>query len=107
MSLLEQAQPQKNPRYDSIFSSKLFSGLFTNRDALHSAADVLTEKYYSAKQDALLGGLNIELRPTLSLGRRYGLSVFSNAVYPTTPLRAYPFQLVGGGIQVIIDTGTS
>jgi hypothetical protein len=107
MSLLEQAPPQKQPKYDPIFSSKLFSGLFTNRDALHSAADILTEKYYTAKQDALLGGRNVELRPTLSLGRRYGLSKFSDAVYPTTPLRAYSFQLVGGGIQVIIDTGTT
>jgi len=109
MSLFESAgaPPNKQPRYAPVFQSKYFAGLFTNRSALHSAADVLTDRYYGGKPDALLGGSNVELRPTLSLGRRYGLSKFSDAVYPTTPLRAYAFQLVGGGIQVIIDCGTT
>jgi hypothetical protein len=109
MSLFETAgaPPNKQPRYAAVYQSKYFSGLVTNRNALHSAADVITERYYGGKPDALLGGLNVELRPTLSLGRRYGLTKFSDAIYPTTPLRAFSFQLTNGTIQVIVDCGTS
>src|SRR6266704_2948552 len=98
MSLFENAgaQPNKQPKYSPVFQSKYFAGLFTNRSALHSAADVLTDRYYGGKPDALLAGRNVELRPTLSLGRRYGLTKFSDAIYPTTPLRAYSFRLTDG-----------
>jgi hypothetical protein len=109
MSLFETAgaPPQKQPKYAAVYQSKYFSGLVTNRNALHSAADVITERYYGGKPDALLGGRNVELRPTLSLGRRYGLTKFSDAIYPTTPLRAFSFQLTNGTIQVIVDCGTT
>ena len=111
MSLFENAgaPPQKQPKYSPVFQSKYFTGLWTNRDPLHNAADVISERYYGGKQDALLGGKNTELRPTLRLGRRYGLSKFSDAIYPTTPLRAYPLQLADGSgqIQVIVDCGTT
>jgi hypothetical protein len=112
MSLFEQngAQPSnKQPKYSPIFQSKYFTGLYTNRNPLHSAADVITERYYGGKPDSLLGGRNVELLPTLSLGRRYGHSKFSDAIYPTTPLRAFSFQLAdgSGGIQVIIDCGST
>jgi hypothetical protein len=110
MSLFETngAQPSnKQSKWSPIFQSKYFTGLYTNRNALHGAADVITERYYGGKPDALLGGQNVELRPTLSLGRRYGLSKFSDAVYPTTPLRTFSFQLAdgSGSIQVIVDCG--
>jgi hypothetical protein len=106
-TLFESAPPNKQPRYDSLYSAKFFAGLVTNRNALHNAADVISERYYGGKNDALLSGLNVELRPTLSLGRRYGLTKFSDAIYPTTPLRAFSFQLTNGTIQVIVDTGTT
>jgi hypothetical protein len=108
-SILEQAgsQPQKSPKYVPIFIDRAFTGLFTQRAALHDPADIITTKYYGGRQDALWMGSNVELTNRLTLQRRPGLSPFSTATYPTTPNRAYSFQLIDGTIRVVIDTGST
>jgi hypothetical protein len=104
---LHGAAPQKQPKNTPIFFSKVFTGLFTNRAALHTPSDVLTERYYGGRPDALLAGKNVELTNRLTLARRPGLTLFSSAVYPTAPLSAYSFHLTDGTIQVIVDCGTT
>jgi hypothetical protein len=109
MTLLQMhgAMPQKQPKNTPVFFSRVFTGLFTNRAALHTPADVITERYYGGRPDALLEGRNVELTNRLTLARRPGLSLFSSAVYPTAPLSAYSFHLADGTIRVIVDCGTT
>lgn len=113
-SLLEisGAQPQKQPMYRAVFLDRSFTGLFTQRAALHDPADIYTSKFYGGRPDALWAGLNIELSNNLTLVRRPGLSTFNTTggagfAYPTVPQTAYAFQLIDGTIRVMIDTGTS
>lgn len=102
------AQPQKQPKYVPIFMDSSFTGLFTQRAALHDPSDYWTKRY-GGRPDALWKGSNIELTNNLTLKRRPGLSIFGGTgfTYPTPPLRAFSFQLTSGAIQVIIDTGSS
>lgn len=108
-SLIEQngGQPQKQPKYVPIFMDREFTGLFTQRAALHDPADVYTAKYYGGRPDALWMGQNIELTNRLTLQRRPGLVPFSTATYPTSPNRAYSFPLTDGTIRVVIDTAST
>jgi len=102
------AQPSKPPKFTAIFIDRAFTGLYTQRAVLHDPSDVYTARYYGGRPDALLGGRNVELTNRLTLQRRPGHILFGGgAVYPTSPLRAFSFQLANGSIQVIIDTGTS
>lgn len=109
MNLLQAsgAQPQKQPHYSPIFIDKAFTGEFTQRSVLHDPSDLATSRFYGGRPDALWMGKNIELTNRLTLQRRPGLVAFSTTTYPTTPLRAFPFQLSDGTIRVIVDTGTT
>lgn len=100
------ATPQKQPKYVPLFIDKEFTGLYTQRAALHDPSD-LVMKSYGGRPDALLAGNNIELTNNLTLKRRPGLSGFSLATYPTAPNRAFAFTLLNGTVRVIIDTGSS
>src|SRR5271157_3490800 len=113
-SPLEQsgAQPQKQPKYASLFNDRMFTGLYTQRAVLHDPSDVYTARFYGGRPDALLGGRNIELTNRLTLQRRPGTTPFritmgSGFLYPTAPNRAFSFQVSDGTIQVIVDTGSS
>jgi hypothetical protein len=87
---------------------RAFTGLYTQRAVLHDPSDVYTARFYGGRPDALLGGRNIELTNRLTLQRRPGMSVFGGgSLYPTTPDRAFSFQLSDGTIRVIIDTSSS
>src|ERR1700683_1886105 len=101
------AHPQKQVKFTNIFTDELFTGLYTQRATLHSAADFLTRRFYGGRSDALLDGANIELTNRLTLARRPGLTPFSNAVYPTAPNTAFSFEPTNGTIQVIVDTGST
>jgi len=107
--ILEQAgaQPQKQPRFASLFMDRAFTGLFTQRSVLHDPSDVATAKFYGGRPDALWSGVNVELTNRLTLQRRPGLTPFSLAAYPTAPNRSYPFELTDGTIRVIVDGGSS
>ncbi len=108
-SLIEQSGggPQKQPKYVPIFMDRSFTGLYTQRSVLHDPSDTITSKYYGGRPDALWMGRNIELTNRLTLQRRPGLTALSATTYPTTPLRAYSFQLTDGTIRLIIDTGST
>jgi len=101
-SLLEQngGQPQKQPRYASVFNSRFFTGLYTQRAAMHSAADIYTEKFYGGRPEALWLGLNIEVSNNFTLKRRPGLSAFraggvSNGIAGVQLLTAGTFAALG------------
>ncbi len=109
-NLLEQhgARPSnKDPKFVPLFIDRTFSGLFTQRAALHDPADLGTLKFYGGRPDSLWMGSNIELTNRLTLQRRPGLSPFSTAIYPTAPDRAFSFELINSTIQVIVDTGAT
>src|SRR5579859_156960 len=99
--------PQKQPKYVPIFIDRAFTGIYTQRSVLHDPSDIYTARYYGGRPDALWMGSNIELTNNLTLKRRPGLTKFSTTTYPTPPNRAFSFQLSNGGIQVIIDTGST
>lgn len=105
-NLLEQfgAQPQRQPKYVPIFMDRQFTGLFTQRAALHDPSSVIEAKYYGGRPDALWMGENVELTNRLTLQRRPGFTPFSTTTYPTPPDRSFSFQLSNGTIRVIFDT---
>jgi len=97
----------KDPKFVPLFIDRAFTGLFTQRAALHDPSDLGTLKYYGGRPDSLWMGSNIELTNRLTLQRRPGLSPFSTVTYPTAPDRAFSFELINGTIQVVIDTGST
>jgi hypothetical protein len=101
------AQPNKQPRYAPIFISKTLTGIYTQRNPLHDPSDVVTEKFYGGRPDALWQGSNVELTNRLTLQRRPGLIPFSTDIYPTAPNRTFAFELTNGTIQVLVDTGST
>jgi hypothetical protein len=108
-NLLQQvgATPQKQPKYVPLFISHNFSGLVTQRSVVHDPSDVVTQKFYEGRPDALWQGLNVELTNRLTLSRRPGTIAFSADLYPTPPLRTFAFELTDGTIRVLVDTGNS
>ena len=103
----EGARPQKDPRYTPLVIERSFTGLVTQRSYLHDPSDMVTQRFYGGRPDALWDGLNVELTNSLTLARRNGLSAFSTATYPTAPLSAFSFHLPDGTIQVLIDTASA
>lgn len=99
--------PQKDPKFVPLFIERAFTGLNTQRAALHDPSDLVTSRYYGGRPDSLWMGSNVELSNNLTLRRRPGLSPFSSVTYPTVPDRAFSFELTNNTIQVVIDTGSS
>jgi hypothetical protein len=109
-NLLEQhgaRSSNKEPKFVPLFIDRAFSGLVTQRAALHDPSDLSTLKYFGGRPDSLWMGSNVELTNRLTLQRRPGLSPFSTAIYPSAPDRAFSFELINGTIRVIIDTGAT
>jgi hypothetical protein len=73
-NLLEQhgARPQKDPKFVPLFIERAFTGLNTQRAALHDPSDLVTSRYYGGRPDSLWMGSNIELSNNLTLKRRPG-----------------------------------
>lgn len=103
----EGARPQKEPRFTPLVIERSFTGLVTQRSYLHDPSDMVTQRFYGGRPDALWDGLNVELTNSLTLARRNGLSAFSTATYPTAPLSAFSFHLPDGTIQVLVDTASA
>lgn len=101
------ARAQKEPRFTPLVIERSFTGLVTQRSYLHDPSDMVTQRFYGGRPDALWDGLNIELTNSLTLARRNGLSAFSTTTYPTAPLSAFSFHLPDGTIQVLIDTASA
>ena len=103
------SQPSKPPKFAPIFTSRFFSGLWTNRSPLRDATTSrLVEHYYGQAGDALIAGTNVEITNKLTLARRPGNTQFDTNTY-TDPDRFYSFRLFSSTnptdeeIDVIID----
>jgi hypothetical protein len=101
----------KQPKYAPIFTDRFFVGLWTNRNPLRSPLSTFyADGWHLGGTDALIGGVNIELSPRLTLCRRPGNNAYSTATVPLPPLTFYPFRLFGAtspAIDVIVDTATN
>jgi hypothetical protein len=104
---LSGAQAQKQTRFAPIFTSRFFSGLWSNRSPLRDATTSrIVERYYGAAGDALIAGLNTEITTKLTLVRRPGTSLFDTFNTYDAPDRFYEFKLFGPTteqINVMID----
>ena len=79
---LNNAQAQKPTRWAPIFTSRFFSGLWTNRSPLRDATTTrIVEKFYGAAGDALIAGSNVEISNKLTLNRRPGTSIFDSNIW--------------------------
>jgi hypothetical protein len=91
-----------------LHTNRFMTGLWTNRNELRDAATpFLYEKFYSASRyDSLLGGLNGELTPKMSMARRAGFSVYNSQTFPA--IRGFygfrTFSTDSETIRLIADT---
>ena len=76
--------------------------MVSNRAVFHDPSDVVTERFYGGKPDAMYNGINVELSNDLTIIRAYGTTPFSTATYPTPPLRFFSFEY-NGVVQVLVD----
>lgn len=93
-SPLSQAGALSDPsQYAALHTNRFMTGLWTNRNQLRDAATTfLYEKFYSATRfDSLVGGLNGELTPRMSMARRAGHRVYNTQIFPPIG-RFYPFR---------------
>lgn len=79
--LLAGAQPQKQPRYAPLYTSRFWTGLVTNRSPLRSAGSAYEERYLGTRGDALIDGSNCEITPRLTLARRPGNPVYNSQTF--------------------------
>ena len=61
------AQPQKQPKFVPLFIDRAFTGIYTQRSALHDPSDLATSRFYGGRPDALWQGSNVELSNRLTL----------------------------------------
>ena len=107
-------QPQKSTKAATLYQSRFFQALITNRSPLRMGGmQWLQEKFYGGQNDALIGGLNTEISNRLTLCRRPGNPIYTN---PTSAVasasfdgvdRFESFHLLGPtteDIDVMIDT---
>lgn len=100
-------QAQKPTRFATIFTSRFFIGLFTNRSLLRGPLNSFySDFYHIGTTDVLCDGLNTELSTQLTLIRRPGNPKFSTANIVSSPDSFYSFHRSDGTIQVIVDTST-
>lgn len=98
------AQPQKQVRSTSLFTSRFFQGIFTNRNPLRSPLGALYGDFYKlGSSDALVDGLSSEISIRLTPIRRPGCPQWSSATIASIPDSFYSFQ-ASETISVILDT---
>ena len=98
-------QAQKPTHFVSLFTSRSFNGLVTNRSLLRGPLGALyTDFYHMGTTDVLCDGLNSEVSTRLTMIRRPGnpkfCSVQTNAAIDTF----YSFHQSNGTIEVIADS---
>ena len=96
------ATAQKQVRFSALFTSRFFSGLWTNRSPLRDATTSrIVEKFYGQAGDALIAGSNVEISTKLTMVRRPGNSLFDSNTY-TSPKRFYEFKLFNASTEQIL-----
>ncbi len=87
--------------------NRMTTGLWTNSNPLRDAASSLyEEKFYGGRQDRLVGGLNCEISPRITLHRRPGLRAYNANSFPAIK-RFYSwnlFTVADETIRVLADT---
>lgn len=103
------ARPPKPSRKAPLWSARFYDGLWTNRSPLRDGGSThLEEKFYGARGDTLIDGLNTEITTQLTIARRPGLSVYNSATWDA-PDCFYEFRLFNQNteqIKVMVDTAT-
>ena len=75
-------QPQKQPKYASIYTGRVFNGLYTNRSPLRGSLPSMYEQFYKLSYgDVMIAGSNVEVSNRLTLIRRPGNSLFTSSTY--------------------------
>lgn len=97
-------------QYAPLHTNRFMTGIWTNRNPLRDAATTfLYEKFYSATRfDSILGGVNGELTPKMSLKRRAGTSIYNTSTFEDVN-RFYSFRMFSTNsenIRVIVDEAT-
>ena len=101
---LSGAQAPRPVKAAPLFIEDLWVGYFSNRSALHDPSGLYERKYLGGRPGSIISGSNVEVSVRNTIIRRYGLTEFSTATYPTPPDRSVAFELTTGAIQVIVDT---
>lgn len=97
------ARPPREPVYAPIFVAASLTGLYTQRNVFHDPSNIVSQRFYGGRPDALFNGLNIELSNELTLIRRFG-NIAVSANYTQPPLNAFQWELDTGQIVLNIDT---
>src|SRR5271166_2603197 len=101
------AQGQKQTRFAPIFTSRFFSGIWTNRSPMRDATTSrIVQKFYGSASDALIAGTNVEITTKLTLARRPGTTLYDSVNTYNDPDRFYEFKLFGPSteqINIMID----
>jgi hypothetical protein len=93
---------------DSLYLSRFWTGLVTNRSPLFTPITALGIQIIQ-RQDVLIGGANMQITPAFTLQRRYGFlkkctSVFGSSEWPLT---FFSFEQLNGTITPLVDTQTN
>ena len=95
------ATAQKQVRFSALFTSRFFSGLWTNRSPLRDATTSrIVEKFYGQAGDALIAGTNVEISTKLTMVRRPGHTTLDGNTY-TAVNSFYEFKLFAPNIEQI------
>lgn len=97
------SRPNKEPTYAPIFIAASLTGLYTQRHVFHDPSNVVTQRFYGGRPDALYNGRNVELTNNLTLARRPGNRAISGT-YSDVPLRAFSWEDNEGNWSLLVDT---
>lgn len=104
---LSGSQGNKPTRFSSIFTSRFFTGLWSQRNPLRDAGSTrYEEKFLGTRGDSLIDGSNTEVTNRLTVARRPGNSVYNTQDFLPVDL-FYDFHLFSTTqekIKVIVDT---
>lgn len=90
-----------------LHQNRMATGAWSNRNPLRDAASTrYEEQFYGGRQDALIGGNDVEISSRLTLRRRAGLTVYNTQTFP--PIRRFysfnTFTLTDEAVRVLADT---
>jgi hypothetical protein len=95
------ANSGKQERYAPLYFNRFFAGLYLQRSPLRDPSQVVYEKYYGGRPDALIAGQNVELTNKLTLVRRPGCTQYSSATFSEAVNSFYAFKQVQNNAEAI------
>lgn len=105
-------QPDKPPKYGTLYVNEFWTGLYPNKNPLRDAAPFLYQKFYSgARFESIIDGQNVEISPSLTPIRRYGNSLYNSQTFTGIKdffsFRVNNFASGVESIRVVVDTATA